>query len=83
MRLTIEVGNTAELEKVFKALKSMNIESVQVVPTEKAANGRKSAPVIIKGDKQIDPKALFGIWKDNPRTLEQLRAMAWDRNWSA
>jgi hypothetical protein len=83
MRLTIEVGNTAELEKVFMALKSMNIESVQVVPTEKAANGRKSAPVITKGDKKIDPKALFGIWKDNPRTLEQLRAMAWDRNWSA
>ena len=28
---------------------------------------------ITKGDKSIDPTALFGIWKDNPRTLEQIR----------
>jgi hypothetical protein len=25
-------------------------------------------------DKNIDPKHLFGIWKDNPRTIEQIRS---------
>ncbi len=34
-------------------------------------------PVITKGDKTIDPTSLFGIWKDNPRTLEEIRQKAW------
>ena len=32
---------------------------------------------IIKGDKKIDPKGLFGIWAKNPRTLESIRKEAW------
>ena len=28
---------------------------------------------ITKGDKSVDPRALEGIWKDNPRTLEEIR----------
>ena len=76
MRVTIEVSNTAEMEKLFVVLKSMNFETVHVMPAEKAQNGRMPAPTITKGNKGIDPKALFGIWKDSPRSLEQIRATA-------
>jgi hypothetical protein len=81
MRLTIEVGNAAELEKIFLVLKSMDIENVKVVPTEQTKAKKPAMPVITKGDKRIDPKALFGVWKNNPRSLEQIRSTAWDRNW--
>jgi hypothetical protein len=35
---------------------------------------------IQKGDRSLNPRALFGIWKDNPRTLEQFRKEGWERN---
>jgi hypothetical protein len=82
MRVTIEISNPAEMEKLFVVLKTINFENVHVVSGGKAQNGRKSVPTITKGNKEIDPKALFGIWKDSPRSLEQIRAIAWDRNWS-
>lgn len=37
-------------------------------------------PIITKGDKSIDPKALFGIWVDDPRNIEEIRKKAWRRN---
>ena len=41
------------------------------------ASGNDTVPAITKGDKSVDPTALFGIWKDNPRTLEEIRKDAW------
>jgi hypothetical protein len=81
MRLTIEVGNAAELEKIFLVLKSMDIENVNVIPMGQAHVKKTATATITKGDKRIDPKALFGVWKNNPRSLEQIRSTAWDRNW--
>ncbi len=37
-------------------------------------------PQITYGDKDIDPCALFGIWKEKPRNLEDIRKKAWQHN---
>lgn len=36
-------------------------------------------PSITTGDKSVDPDELFGLWKDEPRTLEAIRKDAWQR----
>ena len=27
----------------------------------------------------LDPSDLFGMWKDNPKTIENIRQKAWER----
>jgi hypothetical protein len=39
----------------------------------------KPQPSITKGDKSIDPNGLFGLWKDQPRNLTDIRKQAWQR----
>jgi hypothetical protein len=39
-------------------------------------------PNIDKGDKSINPRGLFGIWKNHPRSLEDIRKTAWQRDWN-
>lgn len=34
-------------------------------------------PFITRGDKSLDPDGLRGIWKNNPRTLEEIRKASW------
>lgn len=36
--------------------------------------------ILSKGDKKIDPNSLFGIWANKPRSLENIRKKAWQRN---
>ncbi len=36
---------------------------------------------ITKGDKNLNPTALFGIWEDKPRNLQDIRQQDWKRNW--
>lgn len=77
MLLTIEASDIHEAEQILLLLKNLNLKTVQVSqgkPTPK--------PTILRGDKQIDPRALFGIWNAAPRNIEQIRAAAWQRNWS-
>lgn len=76
MTITIEISHVQEVEQLLQMLKSLDIEQVNITETL-----QKPQPVITKGDKKVDPRGLFGIWKDNPRTLEHLRAAAWKRNW--
>ncbi|HEY4323165.1 MAG TPA: DUF2281 domain-containing protein [Mucilaginibacter sp.] len=45
----------------------------KVVPADNAA-----VPVT-KESKKIDPKELFGIWVDKPRSIENIRKDAWER----
>lgn len=77
MRLTIELNSIGELEKVIQLLQSLKITEIKITPSLKAL----PKPPITKGDKSIDPKALFGIWQDTPRSLQSIRAKNWDRNW--
>jgi len=72
MKITIEPTSTAELERLIMMLQSMEVTNFEVTNIPK--------PSITKGDKSIDPTALFGIWKDAPRQLEDIRARAWQHN---
>ncbi|WP_018619659.1 hypothetical protein [Spirosoma luteum] len=69
MKVTIEVEDQRKLETLIEWLRENKfLDEITVNPTKSA---------ITKGDKSIDPTALFGIWKDNPRTLEEIRKDAW------
>jgi hypothetical protein len=75
MTITIETSGIHEIEQLLLMLKSLNIKSVNVQPTLTTVR-----PIITKGDKKIDPTELFGIWKENPKTIEQIRQISWKRN---
>jgi len=36
---------------------------------------------ITKGDKKLNPTALFGIWENKPREIKDIRQQNWKRNW--
>ena len=44
---------------------------------KKAVKPQQSADLPIRYAKKPDANALSGIWKDNPKTLEQIRKKAW------
>jgi len=73
MKLTIEIDNKNELEKLKALFKLFKIDKVKVI-----SNDNQAIPVI-KGDKKLDPKSLFNIWADKPRSLETIRKAAWQR----
>ena len=73
MKLTIEIDNKKELEKLKALFKLFKIDKVKVISNDNAA-----MPVV-KGDKTLDPKSLFNIWADTPRDLETVRKAAWQR----
>ncbi len=76
MIVTIETNTIDEIEALFRLLKQLNIKNVNV-----KSENKRIAP-IVKGDKTIAPQDLFGIWEDNPKSLEDLRNKAWKRNWN-
>ncbi len=73
MKVTIEIDSKSEMEKLSALFKIFKINTVKVLPS-----GETSIPVV-KGDKKIDPKGLFGIWANKPRSLENIRKDAWQR----
>ena len=75
MTITIEVADANEAGQVLKLLKSLDINAVHIQEA-----GSRREPTITPIDYSIDPRALFGIWKDQPRTIEQVRE-GWNRNW--
>jgi len=77
MTVTIETSGIQEIEQLLQVLKSLNIKTIKV-----QASPVTLAPSITRGNKRLDPKDLFGIWKDNPRTIEQIRSTGWNRNWN-
>ena len=77
MTVTIETSGIQEIEQLLQVLKSLNIKTIKIQPSRVTL-----APSVTRGDKSLDPKELFGIWKDNPRTIEQIRSTGWNRNWN-
>lgn len=75
MRITIEIDNKNELEKLSALFKAFKINQVKVI-----SPSPEIAIKVSKGDKKIDPKALFGIWANKPRSLETIRKDSWRRN---
>jgi hypothetical protein len=83
MKLTIEVSTQSELEKIILFFQTLKLDSVRIISdslTPKPKKISKKATNITKGDKSIDPTELFGMWADNPRSIEEIRKQAWQRN---
>jgi hypothetical protein len=74
MTITIELSDMQEAEQVLRLLTLLNIKTISI---KEAPLHR--GPVIRQGDKTLDPRQLFGIWQDHPRTLDQVRTAAWKR----
>jgi hypothetical protein len=77
MTVTIETSGIQEVEQLLVLLKTLNIKNIKIQSSPSVLQA-----TITPGDKKIDPKQLFGIWKENPRTIEQIRSTAWKRNWN-
>jgi len=73
MKITIEIDDKSEIEKLSALFKTFKINKVKVITADD-----NDIPVI-KGDKKIDPTSLFGIWANKPRSLENIRKDAWQR----
>ncbi|MDP9078633.1 MAG: hypothetical protein M3O71_14475 [Bacteroidota bacterium] len=71
MRITIEIDSKNEMEKLPALFK--------IFSTVKVVSSDESNTPIIKGDKKIDAKSLFGIWSKAPKSLEDIRRDAWQR----
>ena len=76
MKVTLEIANFEELEKLFLFFKSIQLDKVEV----NYKNESLIEDVLERGDKTQDPTALFGMWKDNPRDIEEIRNKNWKRN---
>ncbi len=76
MRITIEIDSKNELEQLSALFETFKISTVKVI----SANDMGTIVKVSKGDKRIDPKGLFGIWANKPRSLENVRKDAWQRN---
>lgn len=76
MTLIFETNNASTLEKMMLFAKSL--DDVNII-REDITNTQIPIPTIRKGDKTINPKALFGIWKDKNVTIEKIREKAWKR----
>lgn len=74
MRVTLEIADFDEMEKLLSLFQTMKLENIKIISPK---NEIKSN--ILKGNKTINPKELFGIWKDTPRNIEEIRTKAWDR----
>ena len=82
MKVTVEVSSQSELEKIILFFQTLNLDSIRVVTDSlslKPKKKDKKSIQITKGDKSLDPSDLFGMWKDNPQSIESIRDKAWKR----
>ncbi|MDZ7936079.1 MAG: hypothetical protein U5M51_14150 [Emticicia sp.] len=74
MKVTLEITNLGEIEKLFSFFQTVKLDGVQV-----SSEDFKRKPKIKKGNKSLNPKELFGIWQESPKNIEDIRANAWQR----
>lgn len=43
---------------------------------EVSSHNPKKKMFLTKGDKSLDPSDLFGMWKENPRSIDEIRQQA-------
>ncbi len=80
MKITIELDSFREIKQIITILKEIGIESFNVIGNKEIED--KEVDSVTKGDKDIDPSELFGIWKSDPKSLGSIRKEGWERNWS-
>jgi hypothetical protein len=71
-QITINLPNEAEAQWLVELLNRLQ------VPFQVEAD-EVNEPTVQKGDKTIKPDSLFGIWANDPRTLEEIRTKAWPK----
>ena len=76
MVTTIETTAIDEIEMLLQLIKRLDIKNIKV-----KSESKKVIP-IIKGDKSLTPQDLFGIWENNPKSLDDIRNTAWKRDWN-
>lgn len=74
MRVTLEIADFDEMEKLLSLFRTMKLENIKIISPQSDPK-----PNVLKGNKSLNPKELFGIWKDTPRNIEDIRAKSWDR----
>ncbi len=59
-----------------------NLKKSKLSTIQKSENWKetKRQPTITKGDKTIDPTEFFGMWKEQPKNLADIRKKAWHRS---
>ncbi len=75
MRVIIETNSLQEVEQLMALLQQLQIDNVRIVEKEEPP----VSPSITKGDKDIDPSELFGMWQNEPRTIDEIRREGWNR----
>jgi hypothetical protein len=51
----------------------MKLQNIKIVSSQDDLK-----PNILKGNKSLNPKELFGIWKNKPKNLKDIRSESWD-----
>ena len=62
--------------KSLKALQNLAKAYDMVIETPETIEKLKRVPITF-AEESSDPSEVYGIWKDNPMTLEELRKRAW------
>lgn len=75
MRVTFDIDTKTEFETLTFLLKSLKLKDINIVPVDNSI-----LPTITKGDKKLNINSLFGVWKSEPQTLENIRKKGWFRN---
>jgi hypothetical protein len=75
MRVTFDIDTKTEFETLTFLLKSLKLKDINIVPVDNSM-----LPTITKGNKKININSLFGVWKSEPQTLENIRREGWFRN---
>ena len=77
-RLVIEVNNRKQIEFLADLLKKYDF--IHSIKKERTAKKEREHLPIEKAKKNADIMTLAGIWKENPRSLDEIREKAWKRN---
>ena len=78
-RLIVEVKNSKNMEFLLELLKKFDFINRIEKETPKKKSRKKNIPIEwAKNDADI--MSLAGIWKNKPRTIEEIKEKAWKRN---
>jgi len=77
-RLIVEVNSNKNLEFLLELLKKFDF--IKSIEKEKTSITTKKKLPIEWSKNNADIMSLAGIWKDKPRTMEEIREKAWKRH---
>ena len=76
MKVTVEVSDERALETVLSFFASLHLQNITV---SHETDAREFLSGNLTENASPDPQELFGLWKDHPRTIDEIRATAWSR----